>query len=273
MSRPQDLDDVVVVAERTARSDSLGSMCFDHDSEPPVPSNGHPVEARDLNLVAADGNELMAFEATGAEASGVGVVVLPDVRGLFQFYKDLTVRFAEAGHAGIAIDYFGRTAGMGERPNDWDYRPHVEATTLEGIRLDVAAAVARLRSGAPDRQVFTVGFCFGGSNSWHQAANSHGLAGAIGFYGRPRRSDSDAAIDRVDEMACPILALMGGSDPGIPVADVREFEAALERAGVSHEVVIYPEAPHSFFDRKHDDFADESADAWERTLGFIQANS
>jgi carboxymethylenebutenolidase len=80
-------------------------------------------------------------------------------------------------------------------------------------------------------------------------------------------------IDRVAEMTCPILALMGGDDPGIPQEAVDEYEKALEAAGVAHEVVVYPGAPHSFFDRKYQDFADESADAWGRVLEFIVSNS
>jgi carboxymethylenebutenolidase len=248
-------------------------MCFDHDSEPPVPAGDREVTSERLTLTAADGNQLMAFAARGAEDSHAAVVVLPDVRGLFQFYEDLAVRFAQAGHDAIAIDYFGRTAGMGERTNDWDYMPHVQQTTLDGISADVAAAVARLRANDPERPVFTVGFCFGGSNSWHQAANGHGLAGAVGFYGRPRRSDTDAVVDRVAEMECPVLALMGGDDPGIPQEVVDEFRESLESAGVTHEVVVYPGAPHSFFDRKFEDYAEESADAWRRVLAFIAANS
>jgi carboxymethylenebutenolidase len=74
-------------------------------------------------------------------------------------------------------------------------------------------------------------------------------------------------------MACPILALMGGDDPGIPVEDVEEFRRALTHAGVSHEIVVYPGAPHSFFDRKHAEFADESRDAWGRVLAFIESHS
>ena len=247
-------------------------MCFDHDSEPPVPAGDRPVTSRKTTLTAADGNHLMAFEALGEEPSPAAVVVLPDVRGLFQFYEDLATRFAQAGHDAIAIDYFGRTAGIGERTNDWDYPPHVAATTLDGIRDDVAAAVDRLRADDSDRAVFTVGFCFGGSNSWHQAANGLGLNGVVGFYGRPRRSETDAVVDRVGEMTCPVLALMGGDDPGIPQDAVDEFEAALAAAGVTHEVVVYPGAPHSFFDRKQEEFGDASADSWRRILEFITAN-
>ncbi len=51
-----------------------------------------------------------------------------------------------------------------------------------------------------------------------------------------------------------------------------EFETALTAAGTPHELVTYPDAPHSFFDRKAADFAEASADAWRRTLEFIRAN-
>ena len=62
---------------------------------------------------------------------------------------------------------------------------------------------------------------------------------------------------------------MGGADEGIPVDVVREFERALEEAGVEHEIVIYDGAPHSFFDRKFEQFADASEDAWQRALAFV----
>lgn len=247
-------------------------MCFDHDSAPPVAAGDRPVSSQDLTLTGSDGNTFMAFESYGEPPSDTAVVVLPDVRGLFQFYKELATRFAQAGHDAVAIDYFGRTAGLGERSNDWDFMPHVAQTTVDGVRQDTTAAVSRLRSSHPDRKIFTVGFCFGGSSSWHQAANGLGLAGAIGFYGKPRRSDTDSVIDRVSAMTCPVLALMAGDDPGIPQEAVDEFERALEGAGVAHEVVVYPGAPHSFFDRKQDSFAAESADAWERVLAFIGEN-
>ena len=249
-------------------------MCFDHDSEPPVPAGDREAKGSDLTLTARDGNVFAAFEAAGDSPTEAAVVVLPDVRGLYRFYKDLAMRFAQAGHDAIAIDYFGRTAGVGERPNDWDFWPHVHGTTFAGIRDDVTAAVSHLRAGRPDRAVFTVGFCFGGSTSWHQAANGLGLAGAIGFYGQPRRKEeTSGAIDRVAGMACPILALMGGDDPSIPLDAVERFRAALEEAGTPHEVVVYPGAPHSFFDRHYEQFADDSADAWRRIMEFIGRNA
>ena len=249
-------------------------MCFDHDSEPPVPAGNRQVTGRDLILTARDGNNLAAFVSDGDTPTDAAVVVLPDVRGLYRFYKQLAMRFAQAGHDAIAIDYFGRTAGTEERSNDWDFWPHVYGTTFAGIRDDVTAAVSHLRAARSDRAVFTVGFCFGGSTSWHQAANGLGLAGAIGFYGQPRRPEETiGAIDRVGGMTCPILALMGGDDPSIPLEVVEGFKGALEEVGAPHEVVVYPGAPHSFFDRHYQEYAGDSADAWERVLGFIGRNT
>ena len=120
--------------------------------------------------------------------------------------------------------------------------------------------------------IFTVGFCFGGRNSWLAAASGHGLVGAIGFYGRPGpgRDGSPGPIQRASEMAAPILGLMGGDDPGIPVEDAEAFDRALDDVGVEHEIVVYPGAPHSFFDRKHEEFASDSEDAWNRVLAFIE---
>lgn len=251
-------------------------MCFEADSTPPVASNGAPVRARHLVLEAADGNQVAAFEALSPHPGGPGVVVLPDVRGLFPFYTELAVRFAESGLDSVAIDYFGRTAGPGERPTDFPFMDHVGQTSLEGIDQDVAAALAHLRAEHPERPLFTVGFCFGGSNSWHMAAGGHGLAGAIGFYGNPRGARPAGAppvIDRVGSMECPILGLMAGDDPGIPAGVVAEFDEALASAGVERQIVTYPGAPHSFFDRRQEDYAEESADAWQRVLDFIRSRS
>ena len=238
---------------------------------PPVPViSGAVVSHDDLVLEAFDGNRLAAFAAAPDEPGETGIVVLPDVRGLYRFYEELALRFAERGHRAIAIDYFGRTAGVDKRGDDFEFRPHVQATTAEGIQADVAAAVARLRRQGATR-IFTVGFCFGGRQSWLAAASGHGLAGAIGFYGRPGvgQDGTPGPAQRAGEIEAPILALMGGADDGIPVEDVRAFEQALREAGVEHEIEIYDGAPHSFFDRKFEQFADASEDAWGRVLAFV----
>jgi len=246
-------------------------MCFDLDSAPPIPPiSGAAVSNDDLVLESSDGNRFAAFLATPDEPSATGVVVLPDVRGLYRFYEELALRFAERGYAALAFDYFGRTAGTEKRDDDFEYMPHVRQTTPTGVQADVAACVQRLRTDGVSA-VFTVGFCFGGRNSWLASASGHDLAGSIGFYGRPGPGNdgTPGPIQRAGDMKAPILALQGGDDPGIPVEDSQELDRALSEAGVEHEVVIYEGAPHSFFDRKYEEFAADSEDAWNRVLAFL----
>ncbi len=123
------------------------------------------------------------------------------------------------------------------------------------------------------KSLYTVGFCFGGAISYLQAASGLGYAGVIGFYGWPlglkRWPDRPKPIDAVDRYTCPVLSIFGGADEGIPQADVDQFEAACKRAGVRHDSTVYPGAPHSFFDRKYDEFKEASADAWRRVQQFV----
>ena len=243
-------------------------MCFDLDSAPPIPViRGAAVSHRDLELEAEDGNRFAAFAALPDEAGQVGVVILPDVRGLYRFYEELALRFAERDFAAVAFDYFGRTAGTGKRGDDFEYMPHVQQTTPEGVRADVGACIAYLR-GRGTRTIFTVGFCFGGRHSWLAAADQDGLAGAVGFYGRP----ADATA-RAGEINAPILALQAGDDANITAEDNAAFADALHAAGVEHEVITYDGAPHSFFDRKQEQFQAASDDAWAKTLAFVAAHS
>ncbi|HBY45581.1 MAG TPA: dienelactone hydrolase family protein [Vicinamibacterales bacterium] len=242
-------------------------MCYTDDARPPLPpvSGGSIAASGDLTLEASDGNRFMAYAAQAAQPDGAGVVILPDVRGLFVFYKELADQFATAGIHAVAFDYFGRTAETDNRDEGFAFRPHVEQTTPEGVDADVAAAIAHVRSpdGGAAERVFTVGFCFGGAASWRQSATQPGLAGAIGFYGVPER-----VRPYLDRMAAPLLLLVAGAD-FTPVEEFERFDGELSEAGVPHTMVVYDGAPHSFFDRTFHEHAAACEDAWKQILGFI----
>jgi carboxymethylenebutenolidase len=249
-------------------------MCFDLDSAPPIPRiAGAAVSHEDLVLTAADGNRFAAFLAQPEQQATAGIVILPDVRGLYRFYEELALRFAERGYAAIALDYFGRTAGTAKRDDGFEYPPHVDQTTDDAVQADTRAAVEHLR-GLGVSSVFTVGFCFGGRASWVAAASGHGLAGAVGFYGSPTRErGGPSVVQRAAQVDAPILALQAGADQSITADDNAELDRALSAAGVEHEIVTYDGAPHSFFDRKQEDYAEASDDAWRRTLEFVDRHS
>jgi carboxymethylenebutenolidase len=257
-------------------------MCFAHDALPPdlpadlvVPRLAGGAAAELVELTSADGTRFSAALAVvnaGGDA-GPAVVILPDIRGLYRFYVELAERFAAAGHSAIAIDYFGRTAGTGERAEDWDGWDHVLATTPAQIQADIAAAIALLRERAGATSVVAVGFCFGGAQAFLAATNPDlPLDGVVAFYGglNGERLGIPSPKDEAAGTRHRVLALFGGDDQGISAEDRRTFEENLGRSGAEHEIVVYPGAPHSFFDRKQEQFAEASEDAWRRTLGFLQ---
>jgi carboxymethylenebutenolidase len=251
-------------------------MCFDHDSRPPIaPIAGGALDAREVAVDAADGNRFAAYRARAAEPTVAGIVVLPDVRGLHAYYRDLALRFAEHGVDALAIDYFGRTAGIGARGPGFDHQQHVAQLTADGMRADATAAAAHLRAEAGPASLFTIGFCMGGRLAFLSAGFGLGLAGVIGFYGWPTgasRNGTPAPAEVAETFASPVLGLFGGADEGIGQGAVATFETALEAAGVEHRVVVYPNAPHSFFDRKADQFAVTSAKAWDEVLAFVRGH-
>jgi len=246
-------------------------MCYGDDARPPLPPiSGAAADHGDMTLRSADGTEFDAHFARASKPTGAGMVVLPDVRGLHGFYKELAERFAEAGIDSVAIDYFARTAGRGDRSDGFDYMPHVQQTTQEGIAADTAAAIEYLKSneGGAVKSVFTVGFCFGGSNSWNQSAlNAEGVDGCIGFYGRPARVEP-----YLDKMKKPVLVLIAGADQATTPEQNEEFLEALEKAHIPHESHVYEGAPHSFFDRSFAQWKDACDDAWRRILDFVKKN-
>jgi carboxymethylenebutenolidase len=256
-------------------------MCYESTARPPLPpiAGGSGLAgSEEIVLEAADGNRFRAFSSRTDEPGAPGVAILPDARGLHPFYRDLTVRFAEAGAHASAMDYFGRTAGTGPRDADFQFRPHVMKTTPDQVARDVAATVAHLRSraGGGARAVYTVGFCFGGRHSFNQAVQDIGLAGVIGFYGLPQQREPDdeyAPILLAASYRCPVLGLFGGADSAIPTEQVDRFRQALDAAGVSNQIISYPDAPHSFFDRSAAQHREASDDAWRRMLAFVRPGS
>jgi carboxymethylenebutenolidase len=151
----------------------------------------------------------------------------------------------------------------------------VSLTRYETLNADVAAAAARLRSpeGGAVERLYTLGFCFGGRLSYLQAASGIDPAGVIGFYGSPLgpgRAGMPAPADEAARFTCPVLAIWGGADQGIGPDAVAAFDQAMDLAGVAHTTVVYPGAPHSFFDRHASEHAAASADAWRQVLTFMR---
>jgi len=246
-------------------------MCFDQGSSPPILAGDRPIATSGkLVLESGDGTRIAAFEATPEGDATSTALVLPDVRGLHPYYEELTCRFAQHGVRALAIDWFGRTAGSsGGRAEDFGYQEHMERVAYDQVGADVSAAVAHLRATGSEA-IYTIGFCFGGKVSFLPATFGLDLAGVIGLHaGLGPRNDVPPPVDHATDFRSPVLGLFGGADPSIPPEAIAEFDRALSAAGVEHRFVSFPGAPHSFFDRKFTEFAEQNVAAWTEVLAFV----
>jgi carboxymethylenebutenolidase len=236
-------------------------------------------------LTSADGTRFIAYAARSAQPSGAGIVVQPGGRGLLPIYTELADRFAAAGIDAVAIDHFGRTAGLGMRAEDFQFADHLSQTRPEHTAADVAAALRYLRSaeGGAVRAAFTIGFSFGGMASILQSVEAHGLAGSIGFYCWPVGSNDfplwseSRPLSLVSQYRCPVLAIFGDAEERIASNDVQRFVETLQQVrqetGIKYEVLICPGAPHGFFDRRAAEFPQAAMAAWQGVLAFISAHT
>ena len=255
-------------------------MCFAFDASPPdLPADIAPIAggagAELLELESADGTRFSAALAESPEPRGRAVVILPDVRGLYPFYsrarRALRRRRATTRSRSTTSAAPPGSARAG-RTSSTCRTSTKTAAAPEFVQADARRRSPRCTSAPAPRDVAAVGFCFGGTQAFLAATNAElGLAGVIGFYGSlsPERWGENSPIRRAGEMHGPVLGLFGGADEGIPPDQVEAFERGLAEAGVEHEIVTYPGAPHSFFDRRYEEHAEACADAWRRILAFL----
>ncbi|MDQ6607795.1 MAG: dienelactone hydrolase family protein [Actinomycetota bacterium] len=113
------------------------------------------------------------------------------------------------------------------------------------------------------RPVGATGYCLGGSVSARLGCAERDLAAAVVYYGGPPEPDQVATI------RCPLRGFYGQDDPRI-VEGLPAFAESLRAAGVDHELLVYPDTPHAFFNDTRASYRPESArDAWGRTLAFF----
>jgi carboxymethylenebutenolidase len=241
-------------------------VCYDknHPDLPPLDQ---------LTLTSGDGSSFAAYLAHPASPSGARLVLLPDVSGLRPVVGDLARRLAETGALVLAIDYFGRTAGTQPRPEDFDPDPHQEVFDRDNAVSDIRAGVSYLDT-LGSGPTFIAGFCMGGALALYAATFDVGLAGAIAFCPWHGAIGLSPALpdDFVSAVRCPVLGLFGEVDHAVPVAVASAFDKALAAAGVDHDIVVYPEQPHGFFERNH--FGEQgheaaAIDAFRRVTAFM----
>jgi carboxymethylenebutenolidase len=240
-----------------------------------TPTEGLAV--RELKVPSGD-FQVPLYEArpTAAERYPV-VLVNPEIWGMHEHIKDVTRRFAKAGFLGITFEPYAREGGVLQIPDQASLMQVVNAVPDARVMSDLDTIVAYVKqnpSAQADR-IGVTGFCRGGMYTLLFAAHSKDMKAAVPWYGpiKPAKAPGIRTVGPLDvaaQIKCPVLGLYGEADQGIPVADVKEMEAALKAAGTTAEFVIFPGAPHAFNADYRPSYRPEAAkDGWARCVAWF----
>ena len=258
-------------------------MCFAFDAHPPdlpadlaLPTLAGGAAAEALELTSADGTRFSAALAESPEATGG-----PGRRDPARRPRPVPL----LRRAGRAL-----RAGRPSRHRHRLLRPHRRArasaattgttcptsmqTRVEQVQADAAAAIAR-PARAHGREL---------DRHRRLLLRRHAVVpGRDERRARPRRRRRLLRQSRPAPRGRPgpdraraarPAARCSGSSAGPTSTSCpstsRPTSAGCEEAGVEHEIVTYPGAPHSFFDRSFSEHAEACEDAWRRVLGFLQ---
>lgn len=228
-----------------------------------------------------DGVPLNAYGAWPRGASALpGLVVIPDVRGLSEHYRDIARRFAGEGFFALAVDLYSRE-GAPDLPDMEAIAAWIRQLPDPRVLADLGAAVGYLAARPEVRadRVGITGYCLGGQYALMAACTVPGLAACVSWYGMLRYAEHDerkpeSPLQMAPRLTCPYLGLFGAEDALIPRADVEELRAILTRAGKTFTLHSYAGAGHAFFnDTRPDMYRPEAAaDAWPRALAFLRTH-
>jgi carboxymethylenebutenolidase len=227
------------------------------------------VTSQVLKYGAVNGRDVNGYLAYPVEAHGAlpGVLVFHEWWGLNDNVRAMADQLAGQGYVVLAADlYDGRTAATAEQAQ----------AMMETVLKDKAAVAQNMRVAlqfleeqTQATSIATLGWCLGGGMALETALLAPDkVAATVIFYGHVT---TDAA--RLDKLNMPILGLFGGADDGIPVEHVKQFERTLHTLGKDAEVRIYEGAGHAFANPSGQNYqAGPAADAWQRTLAFLDKN-
>ena len=245
------------------------------DVGPPAPA---AVREEERALRAGDGADLREFVALPATGFRRGaVLIIHDIWGYTDFYKDLARRITQHGHAAAMVDFFGRQGELPESmraPERTGTKPEAMAFAVqraqqlsdERFLADIQSAVDDLLARGASK-VAAWGFCMGGRLAYVAAARVSGLAGVVAYYGHLQAQPGRLSpLQLASEIKIPVLGIFGGADPGIPAEQIAAFKAALK---TDKEIVIYPDAPHGFLRYGQTEHRAAIGDALQRTFRFF----
>ncbi len=248
-------------------------MCHDHCPHPV--SGGDSLTELDLKIPLEEGS-IPAVFVTSDKVPAPAVLLLHDVNGVNDFYRDVARRLAMAGYTTLLPDLFHRHPPLDTTSRE-AVMARMQATEQAGLLDDIESSLVWLKDRAETGGKFAVmGFCMGGTLALLSAARYPTTDGTIAYYGFPNRDRTPIApIVPLDDsevagLQSPILAFWGTADAGVGMDNVDAYDAKLTQYHKDHEFVRYDGLPHGFltFDESSPNYS-AAADSWARTLSFL----
>ncbi len=228
-------------------------------AQAPPPGSDKAVPTTPITWQGPSG-ELQAAWAEAPNARG-GVLVIHENKGLNDWTRSVAGRFAGIGYSALAIDLLSAQGGTATFADPAEATAALGKIPNEQFVADLKSGIVELQRRVPDNKVAAVGFCMGGGLVWRLlAAGSPELAAAVPFYGpTPDNPDFAGSSD------VAVLGFYGALDDRVNKTEPAA-KAALEKAGLVHELVTEPDANHAFFNDTNADrySATAAEDAWRR---------
>lgn len=223
-------------------------------------------EGKTVSYKSGDDTVQGVLYAPSGKGPFPALVVIHEWWGLNDWVKDQASKLADQGYVALALDlYRGNVATTPEMAHEL-----VRGLPEDRAKRDLHAAVEFLKAqpNVKKDRIGSIGWCMGGGYALDVALQEPDLAATVINYGHLATES-----DTMKRINAPILGLFGGQDRGITPDDVHKFEQAMKQLGKKIDVKIYDDAGHAFENpgNKTGYRADDTADAWKRTVDFLAA--
>jgi carboxymethylenebutenolidase len=243
-----------------------------------ITTDTNGLEAGEVKIPVSDGT-VPAYRAMPATGGPFPVIlVVQEIFGVHEHIKDICRRLAKLGYLAVATELYARQGDVSKIENFREIFSKVVSKVPDSqvmSDLDASVAWAKNTGKADVARLGITGYCWGGRIVWLYAAHNDNLKAGVAWYGR-LTGDADELhpkhpIDLAGSIKCPVLGLYGAADQGIPVESIERMRTALENAGKTTQIIIYPDTPHAFFaDYRPSYRKDKAEDGWKRMLAWFK---
>jgi carboxymethylenebutenolidase len=235
-----------------------------------VPEDDPRISGADVTFPGADGGEIMAYQVTPTEGEGPFPVVLicHENRGLTEHIRDVARRWAAQGYLSAAVDLLSREGGTASIADPAEIPALLSDEAKLQRHVDdfkAAAAYYATQDVADAARLGMTGFCFGGGITWRATTEMPELKSSAPYYGPP------PPLDAVPNIRAAVLGIYSDDPDDFANEGREELIAALEAAGVTFEINIYPDTQHAFHNDTSPRWNEEQAlAAWNDTVAWFE---